>query len=782
MDIVYPAPLAGRCPCVKWCQWFRALMNQVVYPTSWPASFRRVAALPPLAAAAALRDAAVQASDESPSILGAIVEALGELSSRGYVRDWTLERHTTEESGWGTLVGGCMDRLRSLHARVCGTRLVTLRHQTRSYAAAGIIAVHLHPHVQRMAAAQLGFVTAEVFDSALLLCGSGGPATREAAARAIARAPHPLLWSHLATFLRDPDDQVREAACASLGQLCNVGVTGRGRLQLIDICYAIGASASARPGVQRAAALGLFSLGTPPPEATRLDPRSNEASALVGVLQSTLRFGAGSLLGPCALRWMVDGRFATASCDRLSKVEDVVARGRLLESLHLLLRPKRAELTSRIELNAHLRTLRGKPAKLYIGKRGLLPPSGIGGQLSMGQKLGLIKFASKLPAPAREQFLLPALCDSCNLVRLAAVAHSPARLAADFAFDAHPGVAAAAAWRVMNSGLPRMAASVRNNAPHHQATPPVAQHLARSPHATVRALTRSRSSSLRGAARLLSLGGVQESAQSTEVARALLQVILNNNSGPDERATAASKLRMTMRARVSGAEELSEQAAACLRFCIERADDPRVVANLVEALVPLGVSNRPSTMAAEKPPPGQGLLPLLVELKSLGYHQRIRANAVRSLARFNAPLALDGLRTMLCDPRPPHRLSAAWLAARSALLWRECGQPGKPQVHALLDLAGAFSECKQHLAHLARHDQNSAPLRLQSPQAFDDGDPDLTQRIRARAAHALCLWSALEGRVAGSAKLTLAGGEDILAGHGVESDSPDLPAVILSAA
>lgn len=692
--------------------------------TKWDQFTRKVSRLPALAAAAAVGEDAVHAGDSQS--IEAHVELLTELMTRGAVRSWGLQRWCKPGTSLDAAARLADQGLLRCKLLLAGAEGEYVKRRTQSQAAAGLISIWMK--LSEQTRREVAAMSSEVLDGALAICFNGGPAGREAAACAMPRFTDPILWSRLGEAMADPDALVQARGIDSLGRICEQRPRARARALLVQLCYGVLQSGPASAPSKRAAAMGLFTMRCQPPV-------TDISEGAISIIQSTLRFGSGASVCGAAVHWLIDPRMARAAEACMARTERAEERAAVLERWHLMLRPRRASAVASLkgtasrEYNITLKTkARGRPV---IGGRGPLPPGGLGSLRSVPASIGLLGLVGGLSGPSREHLLTLTLGNGDRAVRTLAMTKAPIRLLADFAFDADPGIAAGAAarWLETQPRRDRGSGSAADRKPAvagDDETYITMDALARSPHQRVRALTAARGS------------GLSRVSVSTEAMNAAQLLRYVEDLKLEATAAARAAAALTGAIRCAGAVEaklLRRGALMVLRKSIEAGRDERVVANLVEACT--------SRMVLAEGSGGE-VVSLLSELKNPAYHQRVRANALRALGRSDANGAIQGLSHMLSDPRPVHRLSAAWLATRSAGLWVASGDEA------------AVRECKLQLTHLSGflrpgvHEPGDAVPRA-------EGDYPQGQRLRARASHAAVLWSLLGGEVKSLPRLSLAG-------------------------
>jgi HEAT repeat protein len=297
--------------------------------------------------------------------------------------------------------------------------------------------------------------------------------------------------------------------------------------------------------------------------------------------------------------------------------------------------------------------------------------------------------------------LEPLLADVDPIARLASLGHTTGTGIVDLCFDSDSHVARAAfiSWSLVGERGPGGGFERRLNLRDEPARRRILGRLVRSPHARVRQLAaqdaefidcfNADSPASRVCARWLLLrdpglleGRVREALASPDQGQRVRAVQLvrylgwcerfeaelldcvESARGPGDRATATA---------VAALGEL--QTPSSIAVVQSRLGDPdrRVRANAVEALA------RQSRGQGDLASACVSAYNALIELKSDPDH-RVRANALRALlyrplgvlepkpgggaSRLYEPAAVESLAEMLADPRPGHRLAAAWLAGR----------------------------------------------------------------------------------------------------------------------
>ncbi len=397
-----------------------------------------------------------------------------------------------------------------------------------------------------------------------------------------------------------------------------------------------------------------------------------------------------------AWEWGRIAELAGACAERMTRSASIAEHEGVLSRWHLSLNPRRAASMA-------------------------LPASSDLASLSPDARVGAARLAIK--AIGREDAsvrLSPLLADPDVLVRHAAsLAAAPVELA-DFAFDAHGAIAASAARRWSLVGLRSTKGSLLLRAVETDegTRRRLAARLARSPVAAVRHVARqdlaaydwavNSSPAARMAARHMlardpdgATKRLREELESPDIRRRMgaIGVIralslheafaprliaiarestphlpvptpITNPPSPIEapedasgsesgaaHASADPRLRATAVSALSDGPMLaasSRDAERVIEECLHDADT-RVRANAVEAV---------AKRVRHSPSASDHALLTLLELKDDGAH-RARANALRGLLETAAgEPSLDGVRAMLADERPMHRLAGVWLAGR----------------------------------------------------------------------------------------------------------------------
>lgn len=409
-------------------------------------------------------------------------------------------------------------------------------------------------------------------------------------------------------------------------------------------------------------------------------------------LRSVLRWSRAPAVRLAALVLLRDKPISGPCLDRLSRAESLAEHEAVLCHSHLLLRAERQRRLRRIEWRAkHEATAGGSPA-LRLPDNGLAPDAQALASLTEPARRGLPRLVatSGTDPITRRVALEPLLADPDALTRHGTVRVAPEQLVLDFCFDESPAVARSAVLRWSALGVPGV------TAPHSPQRVRTIHLLARSPHASVRALAKQEASRLTSSAitagsvlavrRRLerdpdgTLGQLSAMMASGEPGPVVEAISIARRLGIEPRLESA--LVEVARTPLDGAAAGMERAAASAAMALGRLDSPaslralhfclshqdrRVRANAVEALA------RRARRPGEQP---SATRTILVELKADADH-RVRANALRGLFEQagqavepkpglyeSSPVA--SLLSMLSDDRQQHRRAALWLVSRVA--------------------------------------------------------------------------------------------------------------------
>lgn len=358
-----------------------------------------------------------------------------------------------------------------------------------------------------------------------------------------------------------------------------------------------------------------------------------------------------------------------ACLERLAGARTDLDHAALLESAHLVLRPRRASRAALLATSGPPAPGKAQPSALPSSTRGFRPRA----------RRALPRLLTWIPASEelRERLHLDALTDPDPLVRLAHARSARATELADFCLDPAPEIATLATlrWSLVGIATPSIPAGTRHAR--------LARALARSPHDAVRRIARDepevspidaadpfsrvRALAVRSADRAALARAWHASARegSPEVQIAAIRAarrfaLLAGWAGVlrDLVEDPAASPRVAATAAAALGDVPDSTAPEALEPAFGHAD-PRVRANAIESL---------ERVARRGDSPGR-IAERVLEFKSSHEH-RTRANALRALARRGAPRTTDldsvgdDLVRMLADDRAPHRLAGVWLAER----------------------------------------------------------------------------------------------------------------------
>lgn len=438
---------------------------------------------------------------------------------------------------------------------------------------------------------------------------------------------------------------------------------------------------------------GLLVLGGPgvggPARADVLATLRDAASPAGAALRTVLRASGSPLMREVAWRALPHDEIGAAALDRVARASTREEHEAVLNTMHLVLHPRR---------RARAALLSPRPG---TGGAGLVPPLAMVPSLAPEGRAGLLRAldATDCDAAARTSLRTHFLTDPSPHVRaLATLSAGPDELM-DFAFDAEAVIARRGMWQgsVAGAGWQRGAAEAVPRRP--------LKALLRSPHDAVRRAAQDELDRLDPHA-----GRSQPSLALSTLARhhpSRARDLLAASIGaadPDARVrTAAWAGRLPIEAfpldamlAAARGDDLRLAATALLALAWSNEEparqtlleglshpDARVRANAVEALARRHRSAEGTGAQAQSAP--AALLDGAVWELRRDPGARARANALRAWTACDPGDAGSELLRMLHDPRPDHRLSAAWCAGRTL------ASPGRgpvdTQLHArLVDL------------------------------------------------------------------------------------------------
>ncbi len=403
-------------------------------------------------------------------------------------------------------------------------------------------------------------------------------------------------------------------------------------------------------------------------------------------LRGFLRRDVSPLSRLRAWQWLGTTVLSNAAADRVGVARSLDEHEAVLSNWHLVRNPARVA-----KLRQHERTLKGS-------ERGaLIPAREFADRLTVQARRGIAAVAESLDVPAekRDEACEQALADADPLVRLGAGRACSSRMLTDFCFDRDPDVARSAALRRSWGAVPEAVRSPGSERVSEERARLAV--LARSPHASVRALAGQDLESLcdaktttaaarvafrralvvdepwvleklrellregeesRGFALIMArrLGLILKLGTSLlESVRSMLRAPASENESARVLATA-----------VAAMGELPGPEPAELLTVAAGAADQRVRANAIDAMVQRVRSGSETDTAR--------IAGALLEFKEDPWH-RVRGSAVRGLGVIgsrswtaggaNALMVGEQLVRMLEDQRPMHRLAGAWVADRT---------------------------------------------------------------------------------------------------------------------
>lgn len=492
--------------------------------------------------------------------------------------------------------------------------------------------------------------------------------------------------------------------------------------------------------------------------ACMLHPESTAARAMAAVM----RWDREPIFRRAALRWCGVDALAAACLERLNAAPTTGDHELVLQGIHLALRPSRAARLAMLaptldRVSGSLPRQGPVPTPLHVEE---LTPTA---RRMIPRWLATLKPTEDLVSAAID----PLLTDVDPGVRLAALSVARPSEARDLCFDEHPIVATSAALRWSRAGLGLNRRGVISTEIQR-----VLRSLRASPHATVRRiatedlagteiwwpdLPASRlaarctlgieperfqallSQAVHGEDIGLAVRAIRmaERLRATEAIRAVLLPIAAHaasdrpplTGAPDaqERRPANAPDPRVMATIASALGCLAEGDAVDALLNLVRAplaaDDPRIRANAVDALITHG------------PPPinPERVIEAMLELKGSPDH-RVRGGVTRGLARL-ADLddtcgveALDLAGSMLADERPGHRLAALWaIEHATAPMLRAAGAAGTlGALHGLVASIAQESDpaTEARALHVLRRISHAGALLRSSthrdaPLAFD---------------------------------------------------------------
>ncbi len=537
------------------------------------------------------------------------------------------------------------------------------------------------------------------------LADDSDPAARRSLAGLCAECQDPSLAGAMVRLLSDPDAATASAAERAILALAFSSVDGDGRARALveeAVSRAVTLVGEHRRRGPLLAAMAM--LDTAALWRARARPGAALPAWFVSgdaeshsALKAAVRLSAHPLARLRALEWLTVGGLAGSCVDRMARAGTAEEHEIVLESAHLLANPARARQAAKVHVARPATKGAGRVAQPNTGP---IPDGAALGALSTAARRGVARFVDALDVgiETRRAALEPLLNDEDGVARLLSAARTTPAGRLDLCFDSDPVVARSAflAWSMAGERGPGGAfesrLSLRDDASRRRAL----GHLSRSPHEAVRRLTGeeseflefldpSSSASRAGARWLLVRDPVTFDAKvlaalnSTDAQTRIRAVrlvrhlrvcdrfenailaIAENSEGSSGRATATA---------VAALGDLQSPASIAVVQARLGDSDRRVRANAVEAVAR---QSRAGDLAVADP----AVYGLLIELKDDG-DPRVRANALRALlgrppsgsgsdgiaGRIYEPTAVGALADMLTDPRPEHRLSAAWLAGR----------------------------------------------------------------------------------------------------------------------
>jgi hypothetical protein len=589
----------------------------------------------------------------SPSLRDAMERELVELARR------EISPHTPWRAFVGSLRGISSTAMEQRVARDATAALIS--HW-------GWLSTNAKQSVCRIATEQVSSAIAQIQD--------GSRTEREHIAAALKDLTAPSLWAWINKFIRDHDSNVRERASDSLAAL--TATHAHVPQAAASLCRVAGmtlAESALDPDIRRNAAACVLALASASIFRSKPVQQLLKQTDVIGPLQTALRFCTLPHAAARSVEWLLSPAFETSCLDRLSRLESPAERALAFDRWHLIARPAReAKLISLRNAKGAKPELVRSPStvpKLSPNVRGILAIDAGVSTFAESAQIGAAAVGRilKVEAPVREALASMVLNAPASAARLTARQVAPTHMLADFAFDHHPVVARGAAMRWLDAWragerFPRAAAmGVPAEATLRQ--------LARSTHECVRVMaeqaqerakTTERSvADLRQSLRTAASASQQQAALAEVSKRDLTQACSTNiillaaspEADPRARATA-----MGLLGRLKDQESL-EVLLKCVEPRIAANLEPRVVANAIDAVNRRAHRDEPAIVLGREP---------VVEPKDASAHQRVRASAIRLLSTIGSDPETVGSATlsMLRDPRPAHRLSAAWLAGRIA--------------------------------------------------------------------------------------------------------------------
>jgi len=415
-------------------------------------------------------------------------------------------------------------------------------------------------------------------------------------------------------------------------------------------------------------------------------------------IRGLMRWSSEPLVRARAWAWLVDDAIAGPAIDRFARAQSPADHDAVLTRSHLALRARRRSRLTMIEIKPL--PDRSPNSAPTIPPNAPLPDAHTYKLLSPAARRGLPRLVDSmvLDPMIREAALAPTLADPEASVRHAAARSAVAASTADFTFDADPRVARTAALAWSSVGTLQGSRSPRTA---------IAEKLARSPHAAVRAVARHelrRSNPWRpddpisrlDARRRLRrdragfIKRLRAHTSADEPRAAIAAIIITRRLGlapyiEDTLLELASTSRPTtpnvLATAVGALGDLDTDLSLAAIFLRVGDGDDRVRSNAIEALV------RRSRTMPDLAVGAPDLYDAMIEHTDDAHH-RVRANAVLGLtrprpghngaqpgariepkptARLHEPVATQALRDMLDDDRPMHRLAGLWLAGRVLL-------------------------------------------------------------------------------------------------------------------
>ena len=442
-------------------------------------------------------------------------------------------------------------------------------------------------------------------------------------------------------------------------------------------------------------------------------------------LRAVLKRTPCPILRERSFRWLTIAPIATAAIDRLASADSILEHEVVLKRAHLAIRPKRAGKIASLHQPSVLRQVKQDEHD------GPLPDRARYAQLSEDSKLGLIRLSSLVTVddPTRRSMLEPMLADQNTQVRLAACASSSLLDLPDYMYDADPSIArhAALSWSTLGFTPPRPSApawAYRNS---------LSKTNARSPHAWVRRVCQEESDRLSPMNPSAPASRIQARRMYKNDPASFVRLIRDHLADAKTKCDAIMMMRLLgiehrfeldlialvqdascdAKARATGIMALGQVKTSAAQYVLSEAmsdRDDRIRANAVES-VPTQIDR-------------------ILELKADSHH-RVRASAIRRVMRESdstqvaqSRSAGQALLEMFHDPRPMHRLAAAWAAQRSLTGASRIvmGTTWKPLIHEIQTLA-------------TRDENPQIRLRAQRCLGRVESDVSMMDHTRSMQAH-----------------------------------------------